>query len=162
MNSAQKIRRWRHCLRAFALVLLFVVAILPRSAGAFVFHSHTGHGLHVHLVPGMENGTRGFDRAAFHARHHAHSHGDEHSDDSSNQERDVLLGVVPEPAVRSVISVTQSIGVDRTTAFLGEAVVPVTRSYGALCDRARPPLAFGRSMRSGTRALIRTSSALRL
>ncbi len=168
MNSARTIRRWTPCGRAFAFVLLFVVAILPRSAGAFVFHSHTGHGLHVHLVSGIENGTRGFDRDAFHARHHAHSHGEEHAEEhaegsnSSGEERDILLGVVPEPALLGVMSVVPGIGAVRTTAFLDDAVEFGARSYAALSDRSRPPPAFGRSMRSGTRALIRTSSALRL
>lgn len=168
MNRARTNRRWTHGSRALALVLLFLVAILPRSADAFVFHSHTGHGLHVHLVSGVESGARSLDRDTFHARHHAHSHGEEngeqhaHSDSSSGEHRDILLGVVPEPALLGVVPVVPGFGSERTTALLDDAVEIGARSHAALCDRWRPPPAFGRSMRSGTRALIRTSSALRL
>lgn len=153
------------CARAWLWSLLAFVAILPRPAGAFVLHSHAGHGLHVHVVSGLENEQAGLDRDAFHARHHAHAHGEDHHDDDRphhHGDQEIFLGLPSEPVQLHAVVTPAQPPLERCASFLSTADEIRSQPIDAAVDRARPPIPRGRVLRSGTRTLVRTSSALLL
>jgi len=146
-------------------MLVGLMSILPRSAGAFVLHAHDGHALHVHIVSGLENHEKGLDRDAFHARYHAHAHGEESHAlglPHSHHGGEVFLGLPSEPVQHAVVSVQQLRPLDRMAPFLVDSSRAGVRLREKSVERSRPPIPRGRVPRSGTRALVLTSSALLL
>ncbi|MCY2959130.1 MAG: hypothetical protein NTY35_03110 [Planctomycetota bacterium] len=149
----------------FLWALLCFVAVLPRSAGAFVLHSHAGHGLHVHLVSGLEDQVAGLDRDAFHARHHAHAHEDSADHPGagpSHGDAEIFLGLPSEPVRVCALAPTIPPPDECSAPFLATGVVDGIEPRSVAADRLRPPRPRGRELRSGTRVLVRKSSALRL
>ncbi len=153
-NAAQRV-----LLAVFALML----AIVPRSAGAIVVHAHEGHGLHAHLVSGLEDARSRLDSASFQARNHAHQLCDGHHVDHEPDGEELRIGLPSEP-VRSASAVAK---VPPPLVEPGAAFEDVVASLGLAAHRApnvrpRPPRPRGREPRSGSRRLLRTSSALLL
>ncbi len=146
-------------------MLVCLMAILPRSAGAFVLHAHDSHGLHVHIVSGLENQEKSLNRDAFHARHHAHSHGEEShalGEPHPHHGGEIFLGLPSEPAQHAVVSTQLQRPLDPVAPFFAACPRADVEAGDAAVDRSRPPIPRGRIPRSGTRALVRTSSALLL
>jgi len=145
--------------------LLCLVAILPRSAGAFVLHAHEGHGLHLHLVTGLDNQVGSLDRDAFHARHHAHAHGEESGDPGHahpHGDAEIFLGLPSDPVRACALPSTLPPVLERSAPFLALSAEAWIVHDANRPARTRPPKPGGRATRSGTRALLRTSPALRL
>lgn len=152
---------WRA--RVFVWAFLLVLAILPRASGAFVLHAHDGHGLHVHLVSGLEDQEKSLDRDAFHARHHAHAHGEEShalGQPHPHHGGELFLGLPSEPVRLAVVPEQNLRPVERVASFFADVAHDAVEVHGATVDRVRSPVPRGRVPRSGARALVRTSSAL--
>ena len=150
------------CRRALLVVFALFLAILPRSAGALVVHAHEGHGLHAHVVGSANGAGTRLDSAQFHARYHAHAHCDgEHA--GHDPEGDELLIGLPADPLRGTPAATwlPSHAVERATCVEIAAFVVALDAPRERAVRPRPPRERGRTARSGTRRLLRTSAALR-
>jgi|GEM_PF-5499019 len=148
-------------------MLVCVMSILPRSAGAVVIHAHSGHGLHTHVVSGLRDARASLDRDTFHARHHAHEHPAEHGEPGHEHEGpiegELFLGLPSEPVFGSRAS---SIAPEMCRAvilpFFAAFLVHFSDILATSSVRSRPPRPRGRTSRSGTRLLLWTSRALLL
>lgn len=151
--------------RLWLWMLVCLMAILPRTAGAFVLHAHDGHGLHMHVVSGLENQEKSLDRDVFHARHHAHAHGEEADALGMPHEHhggEIFLGLPSEPVRHAAVATHELRPIDRVAPFFAARPADGLEFREATVDRSRPPIPRGLVARSGTRVLLRTSSALLL
>lgn len=153
--------------RIWLWILVCFMSILPRSAGAVVIHAHTGHGLHTHLVSGLQDARTSLDRASFHARHHAHEHPAEHGEPGHHHEGpiegDLFLGLPSEPVLRSATaSIPIDSGREAVAPFLAAFLVDFHDMPSTSSVRPKPPRPRVSTSRSGTRVLLATSRALLL